>query len=377
MKRVLLVTNNFPPTIGGPATFVDALAHALARRSFRPTVLCSSPVERDATDAGRPFRVRRIALTNRYRFEVAVRIALLLEMARHEAIFVNTLEDYVSEANRLLRRRYTLKVVGDPVWERARNLGATTLDIDEFQADPAARRTWAREMARRDRAVLGAARIVTPSEYLKRLVCRWGVPDDRIAVIRNAVDDEFAGAGAPVSRNGGELRILFVGRLTNWKGVETLLLALRGLDGTRLVVAGAGPQLPAAVELARQLGIADRVEFAGGIRRGEIRSLMEQSHVLVLPSLYEGLSHTLLEAGAMGLALIASTCGGNREVVDDRRDGLLVPPRDVGALQASLGELRDDEQLRLRLALAAQRRATSGRFDDSVDRLVEVLCAND
>lgn len=373
MRRVLLVSNNFPPTIGGPSTFVDALGRELARHDFRVTVLCSSAVEHDPGDAARPFAVRRVCLANRYRYEVAVRVALLRELSRHRLVFVNTLEDYLVDVNRLLRRRYVLKVVGDAVWERARNLGATCLDVDAFQADPQAQHAWRAAIARRNRAVLGAAHVLTPSEYLRRMVIGWGVPEERVSVVANGVDDAFAAPEAPPPRPGGELRVLFVGRLTNWKGVDTLLLALAGVDGARLVVAGDGPQMPPLVALAHQLGVADRVRFVGAAPRAEVRELMRASDVLVLTSLYEGMSHTLLEAAAMGVPAIASTCGGNPEVVCDGDNGILLPPQDVGRLREALVTLRDDERLRHGLALRAWRSARARRLADGVPRIVELI----
>jgi glycosyltransferase involved in cell wall biosynthesis len=88
---------------------------------------------------------------------------------------------------------------------------------------------------------------------------------------------------------------------------------------------------------------------------------MQESDVLVLDSQYEGLSHTLLEAGAMGLPCIASDRGGNPEVIQNGSNGLLVPYGDVAALQAALANLEADEPLRYRLA--CQAKAHSGRFD--------------
>src|SRR5262245_54948524 len=130
MSKVLLVTNIFPPQIGGPATFIDRLAHTLAERDHRVTVVCSSADRRDPADDERPFAVRRVSTAHRERYEVLVRARLAIEMARHRLIFVNGLERYVSDVNRALHRRYILKIVGDAVWETARNRGITDLSID-------------------------------------------------------------------------------------------------------------------------------------------------------------------------------------------------------------------------------------------------------
>jgi glycosyltransferase involved in cell wall biosynthesis len=81
----------------------------------------------------------------------------------------------------------------------------------------------------------------------------------------------------------------------------------------------------------------------------------------------------LLEAGACGLARIASRAGGNPEVVRDREDGLLVPYGDIAALRAAITELRDDEALRARLAGAAYDRARTFGFGEVADHWRAVL----
>jgi glycosyltransferase involved in cell wall biosynthesis len=80
---------------------------------------------------------------------------------------------------------------------------------------------------------------------------------------------------------------------------------------------------------------------------------MARAHVLVLTSLYEGLSHTVLEAFAAGLPCIVSDRGGNEEVVKDGRNGLVVPAQNVGRLAHALGRLETDDAFRRNLAAAA------------------------
>ena len=65
----------------------------------------------------RPFIVRRVNIASRERYEIEVRVRLSLEMARHRLVFVNGLERYVAEVNRVVRRPYVLKIVGDRAWE--------------------------------------------------------------------------------------------------------------------------------------------------------------------------------------------------------------------------------------------------------------------
>jgi glycosyltransferase involved in cell wall biosynthesis len=372
MASVLLVTNIFPPQIGGPATFIDRLGHSLAERGHDVSVVCSSAAARDVRDAQRPFTVQRVSVASRERYEVLVRLRLALEMARHRLVFVNGLERYVAEVNRALCRRYVLKIVGDTVWETARNRGLTTLSIDEFQVDAHSQRQFAADIEMRNAWVRAARHVVVPSEYLRRLVEGWGVASDRITVVRNGTDCTPAVA-AGTRTSAQRLRALFVGRLTNWKGVETLLLAARELPMVQLEIAGDGPEWPHLVELSAQLGLGDRVVFSGRLPADDVRRAMARAHVLVLTSLYEGLSHTVLEAMAAGVPCIVSACGGNEEIVSHGRNGLVVPPQDVARLVEALCRLASDEGLRASLAAGAK--DTAGAFDlaETVARTERVL----
>ena len=372
MASVLLVSNIFPPQIGGPATFIDRLGHSLAGRGHDVSVVCSSMETRDVRDAQRPFTVQRVSVASRERYEVLVRLRLALEMSRHRLVFVNGLERYVAEVNRALRRRYVLKIVGDTVWETARNRGLTTLSIDEFQVDARSQRQFAADIEMRNRWVNAARHVVVPSEYLRRLVEGWGVASDRITVVRNGTDCAplvAASPRTPLQR----LRAVFVGRLTNWKGVETLLLAARELPMVELEIVGDGPEWPHLVELSAQLGLGDRVVFSGRLPAESVTLAMSRAHVLVLTSLYEGLSHTVLEAMAAGVPCIVSARGGNEEVVCHGRNGLVVPPQDVVRLVEALGSLASDESLRARLAAGAKDTARAFDLADTVVRTERVL----
>jgi glycosyltransferase involved in cell wall biosynthesis len=370
------VTEIFPPHIGGPATFIPRVAEALARRhGYEVTVVCTSEAPDDPGDAARPYRVRRLWTGNRLRFQLEARRLLALEVARHRRVLVNGLERLVGPIAQVLRRGFVLKVVGDPAWEMARNQGRTLLDIDRFQVDAGGDRALAPVIAARDRAVRLARHVITPSDHLRRLVEGWGVPPGRVSTVPNGVDLEERDDRLPAGRSGGPLRALFVGRLTNWKGVETLLLAVARMPEVAATVVGDGPEHPHLVELGRQLGVAGRVRFTGRLAPDAVAREMRSAHVLVLTSLYEGLSHTLLEALAAGLPCVASRCGGNGEVIRDGVEGMLIDPQDVGALTGALGRLDRDEGLRLGMARAARERAWDFPLARTVEQFADILRA--
>jgi len=360
-RRFLLVTNVFPPQIGGPATFISTLARKLTEEfGHRVTVVCSSEVGDNIFDEGRPYVVRRLCHRTVLQYHASMRWTLGTELLQHHTVLVNGMENAVYPIAHALGRKYVLKVPGDNVWQMARNKGETTLDIDAFQSDRGAQSRFAAAIAQRNRIAQYARLVVTPSRYLQRMVLGWGVVPARVTTIPNGVEiDRFM--SAPRERAPSEpFRILFVGRLTNWKGVETILLALTHMKNAILNVVGDGPSTPFLHELSRQLTLTDRVSFTGRLDHHEVARRMTESHVLVLTSLYEGMSHTLQEAMASGLPCIASQRGGNDEVITSDRDGVLVEPQNVAALVAALSRLQDDESWRQRMALEA--RETSKRF---------------
>lgn len=371
--KILLVTDIFPPEIGGPATFIDRLACHLAAAGVRVTVVCASWAATHPDDVARPYRVRRV-IRRRGWFSLELRLTLLWEMIWHRCILVNGLEFQAQQMANFTGRDFVLKIVGDTVWETARNRGETLLDIDQFQTDPEAQRRWRTFVQNRNEAVMRARLVFTPSDYLRRMVIGWGKPTERTRTILNGVELAEGRSPAPRSRQPGEpLRLLFVGRLTNWKGIETLLLALRETEGVQAEIAGDGPEYPVLVELSRQLGLGHRVNFLGRQSHATIATLMNQVHVLVLTSLYEGLSHTLLEAGAHGLPCIASRRGGNAEVIKDRVNGLLVEAQDSAALRAAILVLRDNETLRMRMAVAALEEIRNFDLRSTVAKVADLL----
>jgi glycosyltransferase involved in cell wall biosynthesis len=162
------------------------------------------------------------------------------------------------------------------------------------------------------------------------------------------------------------------GRLLPIKGYDHLLDAFAAVaardDRARLQIAGDGPSRHGLQQQARALGIEDKVSFPGW--SDDLPALMQRWSVFVQPSLEEALGITVLQAMASGLPVIASDVGGLPEAVVDGETGLLVPPRDVGALSATLARLLADPLERRLLGEAARVRAR--RFSEV--RFVTEVC---
>lgn len=183
------------------------------------------------------------------------------------------------------------------------------------------------------------------------------VPASRFEVLYNGVDVErfqYQRTHGPAPDASQSLLIGSVGRLVPVKNYALLLQAVARLakaPSCRLLLIGEGPERATLEQLAAQLGLASRVVFAG--HRDDVPQLLEKVDIFVLPSLSEGMSNTLLEAMASGLPVVASDVGGNREVIDPERTGLLFPSGDVAALTGQLERLLESGELRARLGDAA------------------------
>lgn len=168
-----------------------------------------------------------------------------------------------------------------------------------------------------------------------------------------------------------------VGAVTRFypsKGIEHLVRAfadvLRQFPSTRLMLLGQGPQEERLRALARELGIADGVLFAGFQR--EAHAFVAAFDVAVTPSIEEGFGLVALEAQALGVPVVASRVGGLPDIVLDERTGLLVEPADAAALAAAIARLLADAALRRRMGEAAMREAQRFSLDAYVGRLSEI-----
>lgn len=147
----------------------------------------------------------------------------------------------------------------------------------------------------------------------------------------------------------GRVTMLFLGEIGNRKGVYDLLEALAKAraqaPGLRLI-AGGGGEVDKAGARAEELGLGDAVEFPGWVSGAAKEQLLQQADLYVLPSHFEGLPVSILEAMSHGLPVVSTRVGGIPEQVREEREGLLVDAGDVDALAAALVRLAGDPALR-------------------------------
>jgi glycosyltransferase involved in cell wall biosynthesis len=149
-----------------------------------------------------------------------------------------------------------------------------------------------------------------------------------------------------------------LGRLDGVKGYDVLLRALPELPDVRAVVIGEGAARPELERLARELGVAERVELPGWSDRPA--ELLPGFDVFCLPSRSEGFPLSIVEAMFAARPVVATDVGSVREAVDEGRTGFVVPPDDVSALRDALDQLVCNRELRRRMGDAGRQRALQG-----------------
>lgn len=247
---------------------------------------------------------------------------------------------------------HTLLVTGKPLTLRLRLLGhlRTGLATEVNAVAHASRDAYVKERLSRKPIGVHYIGLRLPKSERARAAVRaeWGFADDDLVVACTAFHE-------PV------------------KGVDVLIRALALCQNPRLrVLQIGGDSEPSRTlglhELARDLGVADRITWTGF--RDDVSDLLAGADLYVQPSRSEGLCFALVEAAASGLAVIGTRRGGTPEIIDDLSNGLLVDAEDPPAMAAAMDRLAADKDLRDRLGEAARASAFE-RFD--LDRQTERL----
>jgi alpha-maltose-1-phosphate synthase len=369
--RILLLSREYPPHVyGGAGVVVDHLSRALARRAT-VEVRCFG----DQALAGAGLSVRGYTPWERLHGGPEVAYAPALEalsvglaMARDmvEADLVHTHTWYVGFGGMLVQAIHDLPlVVTLHSMEPLRPWKADQLGTGYAVS------TWAERLA-----VERAERVIAVSAQMREdILVHFRVEPERVVVIHNGVDAEAfhrTEQREALARHGvREPYVLFVGRISEQKGIFPLLEAARALpDDVSLVLCASSPDTP---ELAARLEAAvagrSRVRWINAMLPvAEVVQLYSHASVFVCPSIYEPFGLINLEAMACGTPVVASRVGGIPEVVVDGETGWLVPPGDPAALAEALRVALADPARARRMGEAGRRRVEA-HF--SWDRIAE------
>lgn len=375
--RLLFVTQDFPPEVGGIQTYSWELARRLASVVEALEVIAPTHPESADLDRTVAFPVRRVPgrsdllpLTALPAVPVHAR-RLRADIAFHaqwQTVGASALARALTGwPHRIVCAAHGRELLFNPL----SNLPALGPGYDRMR-----------------RFLLGQVEALLPvSHYTAGLLETLGASSDRLHVVPNGTDPERFQPQDPAplrQRLGLEDRalLLTVGRLVPRKGIDTVLRALpalaRRVPRLMYLVAGTGPDRPRLERLARTLGVADRVRFLGQIPNEQLPQYYSAADVFVMPAReappdVEGFGLVFLEANACGTPVIGARSGGIPDAIQHGTTGLLVPPSDAEALADAAARLLTDPERAERLGRQGRHRAQHEASWDHIAQRIHAL----
>lgn len=334
-KRILIATGIFPPDIGGPATYSKTLLDELPKHGIGVKILSFGSVRHW------PKLIRHFV----YFFKV------LILGIKVDIIFA---QDPVSVglpsaiAAKILGKRFALKVVGDYAWEQGVQRFGVKEVLDDFLTK---KYNWRVEFFRKIQlfSARRAQTIIVPSEYLRKVVGRWGIQKQKINTIYNSFElpADFNEKDKPVFKN-KEKTIFSIGRLVPWKGFDVLIDVVSDLrkdfPNLKLYIIGSGPEEKNLKSKVINQKLEKCIIFTGSLPHRELLQRLSSADVFVLNTAYEGLSHQILEAMALRVPVVTTNVGGNPEIINGE-NGFLVNFNDQDALRRKISNLLENSSL--------------------------------
>jgi sugar transferase (PEP-CTERM/EpsH1 system associated) len=339
-----------------------ALAHLLARldlQRFSPTVACLYNGDKIVAEEIRALDVPVINLdmTAKWRWDAFWRLYRLLR--RERPTILHTWMFHANIPGRVLGR-----LAGAPI----------IISSERTMGQESRWRYWLNRITEPL-----TDRVACVSQLVADFVVeKVDIPRHKTIVIPNGIDmrafDHLPArqqARATLRLPSDSMLVGTVARLNPVKRLDVLLQAMASLDDAYVVIVGDGAERVRLETLSNELGLAERVRFAG--QQDDVRPWLAALDVFALTSDWEGMPNAVLEAMAAGLPVIATAVGGTPEVVVDDVTGLLIPPRDPGTLVQAIRHLSRDPDLRRNMGQAGQRRVEQYFSIEETVRKTEAL----
>lgn len=198
-------------------------------------------------------------------------------------------------------------------------------------------------------------KITSVASSVSQELSEYGLNPVDVEVIGNGVDEKLF---CPIQNKTNEKYILYTGRLSYRKGlfdfIECGVKICSQYPDINFKLTGKGPLFDKLKRIVQESGYENRFEFLGHVEKSKLIELYQNATIFVLPSHYEGLPTTLLEAMSCGLPVVATAVSGNLDVIESGNNGILVPIKSPDKMVEAVSALLDDENLRSELGLAAR-----------------------
>lgn len=362
--KILIAAGIYAPQIGGPATYVKILEKMLPEHNISVEVVPFYSVSKY------PIIIRHI-LYSYYLYKAGKDTDLIYAL---DPISVGIPSAIVA---RILKKRFMVRIAGDYAWEQGvqrfkikDHLDVFSKKNDEYLMPVLILKKLQKMVAE------SAEKIIVPSNYFKGVIENWGVESKKIKVIYSVAKEiPFQGRKSDLK---GMLRfegkvVVSAGRLVEWKGFEALISITPQLvekyGSFKLLIAGDGPEMKKLSKMITSKKLEDHVALTGTLEQDVLFKYIRLADVFVLNTNYEGMPHQLLEVMTIGTPVITTNIGGNPELIDDKKNGLLVRFNDKKELLKSITSVLDNQDLADKLT----RNAKTKLKDFNRDKMINVL----
>lgn len=364
--KILIAAGIYAPQIGGPATYVKILEKLLPQHNVSVEVVPFNAVSRF------PIIIRHI-LFSYHIFKAGKDADIIYAL---DPISVGIPSAIVAH---ILKKRFLVRIAGDYAWEQGvqRFKVKDHLDIfskknDDYLVPVLLLKKLQKTVAQ------SAEKIIVPSMYFKGVIENWGIDSKKIKVIHSVAEE------VPFQGRKKDLRDMLMfdgkivtssGRLVPWKGFEALIEITPKLveryGSFKLLIAGDGPEMKKLSKKVTQKKLDDYVALTGSLEQDVLFKYIRVADVFVLNTNYEGLSHQLLEVMSIGTPIITTNVGGNPELIDDKKSGLLVHFNNKKELLKSITSVLDSQDFSERLARNAKVKLKNFNAEKMVLELVK------
>ncbi len=345
------------PEAGGAEVHLHEIFGRLARSGHQVTLVCHAFGGAPAAEVVDDIHVQRMGTKFDFNWRAHTYCRRLMRHQRFDVVIenLNKLPFHLAPGAPIPAVAILHHFFGDSIWRETNPVAASYVRLGEW---------WVKRRYRR------VPMCVVSQSTADELVAA-GFARRAVRIIHNAVDHHIYTPDASTLPVPG--RIVYLGRVKRYKGIDTLIRALpevrRAVPAAHLWIMGGGDDRRRLETLGKRLGLGDTVQFFGRVDEAtKIRGL-HSAMVMANPSPKEGWGVTTIEANACGTPVVAADVPGLRDAVVDNQTGLLVPFADRSGWVAALTSVLADDQRRRRLAAGALEWAARFSWDSSARQM--------
>lgn len=357
MLKVAFVDHYYGERIGGGEEYLLAVADGLKGSDFQSEIICLPQSSLSLEARKRALSTAEIPF---YTLNLPVAISRLANyFSRQKFDIVNTHGYFSGIAGRLAAKRAGIKNIICTVHIEVRpNFPDTFASKMKFSI---------RNLL--EKATSSGVRYIAVSKEIRGQIVEVGIDERAVTVIYPGIKPEPQHAAGESARDEGSLVFGSSGRLVPVKDYQSLLIAFsklrqKGIEA-ELIIYGEGPERENLEKFAALLRVLKSVKLPGYQEKGRVYGSLD---VFVLPSISEGFPMSLLEAAAYGIPCICTSAGGQKEIIENGKTGLIVPPKDPDSLARAMLWMANNYKEARKMGKAAQEFVLE---TFTLDRLIE------